>query len=76
MGAAGHVPGCHTPRSGRRRNEGRAAARQYAPAYLQLRPEELEQGLRQHWNCPPDLAAWLTRQAGVGSTAAAGAMLR
>ncbi len=55
------------------RNEARAGgARQYAAVYLQVRAEEMEAGMRQHWNCPSNLKAWVARQAGAGNTAATG----
>jgi hypothetical protein len=54
------------------RNEARAGgARQYAAVYLQLRVEEIEAGMGQHWNCPHNLLAWMTRHAGAGNTAGA-----
>jgi hypothetical protein len=53
-----------------RRNEGRAGVRQYAAVYLQVRGDEVEQGMREHWNCPPLLPSWMLRQGGAGNTAA------
>lgn len=52
------------------RSEGRAGARQYAGVYLQLTGGEVEAGMREHWNCPNWLPAWLARTAGAGNTAA------
>ena len=53
------------------RNEARGgAARQYAAVYLQVRPQEVEAGMLDHWNCPHNLKAWMTRHGGTGTTAA------
>lgn len=44
--------------------------RAYAPAYLLVTREEVEEGLRAHWNCPQALSEWFRREGGLGTTAA------
>ena len=52
-----------------RRSEARVGARHYAPAYLQLTREEVEEGLAAHPNCPQSLSEWLKKEGGLGTTA-------
>lgn len=54
-------PGC--------RSEGRVGSRQYAPAYLLVTREEVEEGLAAHHNCPQSLSEWLKKEGGLGTTA-------
>ena len=44
-------------------------SRHYAPAYLAVAREEVEEGLAAHWNCPSPLMEWFKREGGVGTTA-------
>ncbi|PRW39188.1 Origin recognition complex subunit 4 [Chlorella sorokiniana] len=51
------------------RSEARVGSRQYAPAYLLVTREEVEEGLAAHHNCPQSLSEWLKKEGGLGTTA-------
>lgn len=44
-------------------------SRPYAPAYLLVTRQEVEEGLAAHHNCPQSLSEWLKKEGGLGTTA-------
>jgi hypothetical protein len=43
--------------------------RSYAAAYLNVTRDEIEEGIKEHWNCPQALQQWFKRADGLGTTA-------
>jgi len=62
-------PSIATPWSCGCRSEARVGSRQYAPAYLLVPRQEVEEGLGAHYNCPQSLSEWLKKEGGLGTTA-------